>query len=32
MIDRQMIIGMHLGNGYGNLPGAWRASGSIPRA
>lgn len=20
-----MIIGMHLGNGYGNLPGAWRA-------
>ena len=20
----QMIIGMHLGNGYGSLPGAWR--------
>ncbi|SMF38185.1 MULTISPECIES: NtaA/DmoA family FMN-dependent monooxygenase [unclassified Pseudomonas] len=25
-MTRQMIIGMHLGNGYGNLPGAWRAS------
>lgn len=26
----QMIIGMHLGNGYGNLPGAWRAPGVDP--
>jgi len=26
----QMIIGMHLGNGYGNLPGAWRASSVDP--
>jgi FMN-dependent oxidoreductase (nitrilotriacetate monooxygenase family) len=25
-----MIIGMHLGNGYGNLPGAWRASSVDP--
>lgn len=24
-MSRQMMIGMHLGNGYGNLPGAWRA-------
>ncbi|WP_386346358.1 NtaA/DmoA family FMN-dependent monooxygenase [Xanthomonas campestris] len=21
---KQMILGMHLGNGYGNIPGAWR--------
>jgi FMN-dependent oxidoreductase (nitrilotriacetate monooxygenase family) len=25
MMTKEMIIGMHLGNGYGNLPGAWRA-------
>lgn len=24
-MTKQMIIGMHLGNGYGNLPGSWRA-------
>ncbi len=24
------MIGMHLGNGYGNLPGAWRASSVDP--
>lgn len=24
-MTRQMLIGMHLGNGYGNLPGGWRA-------
>lgn len=23
-MTKQMLIGMHLGNGYGNLPGAWR--------
>lgn len=27
---RQMIIGMHLGNGYGALPGAWRMPGVDP--
>lgn len=27
---KQMIIGMHLGNGYGNLPGAWRAPSVDP--
>jgi FMN-dependent oxidoreductase (nitrilotriacetate monooxygenase family) len=26
-MTRQMIIGMHLGNGYGALPGAWRMPG-----
>lgn len=25
-MTQQMMIGMHLGNGYGNLPGAWRAT------
>lgn len=25
IMTKQMLIGMHLGNGYGNLPGAWRA-------
>jgi len=29
-MTRRMIIGMHLGNGYGNLPGAWRAPGVDP--
>lgn len=32
MMSKQMIIGMHLGNGYGNLPGAWRASTVDPRS
>ena len=27
---RQIIIGMHLGNGYGALPGAWRMPGVDP--
>ncbi len=31
-MTRQMIIGMHLGNGYGNLPGAWRASSVDPKS
>ncbi|QKJ94685.1 NtaA/DmoA family FMN-dependent monooxygenase [Agrobacterium pusense] len=31
-MTRQMIIGMHLGNGYGNLPGAWRASSVEPKS
>lgn len=26
-IDKQMIIGLHLGNGYGSQPGAWRMPG-----
>ncbi|GLK82875.1 hypothetical protein GCM10017653_09440 [Ancylobacter defluvii] len=25
-----MIIGLHLGNGYGSLPGSWRMSGVDP--
>lgn len=29
---RQMIIGMHFGNGYGSLPGAWRMPGVDPRS
>lgn len=27
---KQMLIGMHLGNGYGTIPGAWRAPGIDP--
>lgn len=27
---RQIIIGMHMGNGYGALPGAWRMPGVDP--
>ena len=27
---RQMIVGMHLGNGYGALPGSWRMPGVDP--
>lgn len=27
---RQIIVGMHLGNGYGALPGAWRMPGVDP--
>ena len=29
-MTRQMIIGMHLGNGYGALAGAWRMPGVDP--
>jgi alkanesulfonate monooxygenase SsuD/methylene tetrahydromethanopterin reductase-like flavin-dependent oxidoreductase (luciferase family) len=29
-MKRQMIVGMHLGNGYGALPGAWRMPGVDP--
>lgn len=29
---RQMILGMHLGNGHGALPHAWRMPGTDPRA
>jgi len=29
-MSRQMIIGMHLGNGYGALSGAWRMPGVDP--
>ncbi|KUM31122.1 nitrilotriacetate monooxygenase [Arthrobacter sp. EpRS66] len=29
-MSKNMLIGLHLGNGYGNLPGAWRASGVDP--
>lgn len=32
MSKRQMIIGMHLGNGYGSQPGAWRMPGVDPRS
>lgn len=32
MSDRRMIIGMHLGNGYGSQPGAWRMAGVDPRS
>lgn len=32
MSDRRMIIGMHLGNGYGSQPGAWRMPGVDPRS
>lgn len=28
----QIIVGMHLGNGYGALPGAWRMPGVDPRS
>ncbi|MGK2911165.1 MAG: NtaA/DmoA family FMN-dependent monooxygenase [Sphingobium sp.] len=31
-MNRQIIIGMHLGNGYGALPGAWRMPGVDPAA
>ncbi|MDB5614237.1 MAG: nitrilotriacetate monooxygenase [Devosia sp.] len=29
-MTKQMIIGMHFGNGYGSLPGAWRMPGVDP--
>jgi FMN-dependent oxidoreductase (nitrilotriacetate monooxygenase family) len=28
--DKQMLIGLHLGNGYGSQPGAWRMPGVAP--
>ena len=31
-MTRQMIIGLHLGNGYGSLPGSWRMPGVDPTA
>ena len=30
MMTRQMMIGMHFGNGYGSQPGAWRMPGVDP--
>lgn len=30
MHDKQMILGMQIGNGYGTQPGAWRAPGVDP--
>jgi len=30
-MTKQMIIGMHFGNGYGSQPGAWRMPGVDPR-
>ena len=30
-MSRQMMIGMHFGNGYGSQPGAWRMPGVDPR-
>lgn len=30
MMGREMIIGMHFGNGYGSQPGAWRMPGVDP--
>lgn len=29
---KQMLIGLHLGNGYGSQPGAWRISGVDPES
>ncbi|MEV4951323.1 NtaA/DmoA family FMN-dependent monooxygenase [Paenarthrobacter nitroguajacolicus] len=29
-MTKRMMIGLHLGNGYGNLPGAWRAPAVDP--
>ncbi|RMO08259.1 Nitrilotriacetate monooxygenase [Pseudomonas cichorii] len=31
-MSRQMILGMHFGNGYGSQPGAWRMPGVDPRS
>lgn len=31
-MTRQIIVGMHLGNGYGSTPGAWRMPGVDPLA
>ena len=32
LMSSHMIIGMHLGNGYGSQPGAWRMPGTDPRS
>ncbi len=29
-MNREMIVGLHLGNGYGSLPGSWRMPGVDP--
>jgi len=29
---KQMLIGLHLGNGYGSQPGAWRMPGVDPKS
>lgn len=29
--DKKMLIGLHLGNGYGSQPGAWRMPGVDPK-
>jgi len=31
-VDKQMLIGLHLGNGYGSQPGAWRFPGVDPES
>jgi FMN-dependent oxidoreductase (nitrilotriacetate monooxygenase family) len=31
-IGKQMLIGLHLGNGYGSQPGAWRMPGVDPQS
>lgn len=31
-MERQMLIGLHLGNGYGSQPGAWRMPGVDPKS
>lgn len=31
-MTRQMILGMHFGNGYGSQPGAWRMPGVDPKS
>ncbi|WP_231464344.1 NtaA/DmoA family FMN-dependent monooxygenase [Pedobacter sp. Leaf132] len=31
-IDKQMLIGLHLGNGYGSQSGAWRFPGVDPKS
>jgi FMN-dependent oxidoreductase (nitrilotriacetate monooxygenase family) len=30
--DKKMLIGLHLGNGYGSQPGAWRMAGVDPQS
>lgn len=31
-VDKKMLIGLHLGNGYGSQPGAWRFPGVDPES
>lgn len=31
-VDKKMLIGLHLGNGYGSQPGAWRMPGVDPKS